>query len=94
MAYLIPPENQRVIDRNPAVCPWRFNSHGMRKVYAKTRQLNATIEKALQDTQTLAYLLSSDQDEAAAAIARTVLETGALGEIDLGADDVIIPAKI
>ena len=51
--------------------------------------------KALQDTQTLAYLLSSDQDEAAAAIARMSLETGALGEDwTLVRTDVIIPAKI
>ena len=48
----------------------------------------------LQDTQTVAYLLSSDQDEAAAAIARMSLETGALGEDwTFGADGWDHPCK-
>ena len=68
----------------------------MWKVYAKTRQLNVRLaeKSVLQDTQTLAYLLSSDQDEAAAAIARMSLETGALGEDwTFGADGCDHPCK-
>ena len=54
----------------------------MWKVYARTRQLNVRLsEKSVfHDTKTMAYLLSSQNDEAAAAIARMALEHGALGE--------------
>ena len=68
----------------------------MWKVYAKTRQLNVRLaEKSVsQDTQTIAYLLSSKQDEAAAATARMALETGALGEEwTFGADGSDHPCK-
>ena len=54
----------------------------MWKVYARNRQLNVRLpEKSVfQDTKTMAYLLSSKNDEAAAAIARMALERGALGD--------------
>ena len=54
----------------------------MWKVYAHNRQLNVRLsEKSVSHSnRTIAYLLSSDNDEAAAAVARTALETGALGE--------------
>jgi len=54
----------------------------MWKVYARNRQLNVRLpEKSVfQDTKTMAYLLSSPNDEAAAAIARMALEQGALGD--------------
>lgn len=54
----------------------------MWKVYARNRQLNVRLaEKSVfHSKRTLAYLLSSAQDEAAAAIARVAVETGALGE--------------
>ena len=68
----------------------------MWKVYAKTRQLNVRLaEKSVsQDTQTIAYLLSSERDEAAAAIARMAIETGALGEDwTFGADGSDLPCK-
>lgn len=54
----------------------------MWKVYARNRQLNVRLaEKSVfHSKRTLAYLLSSPQDEAAAAIARVAVETGALGE--------------
>jgi hypothetical protein len=54
----------------------------MWKVYARNRQLNVRLaEKSVfHSNRTVAYLLSSDNDEAAAAIARVALETGALGD--------------
>ena len=54
----------------------------MWKVYARNRQLNVRLaEKSVfHSKRTVAYLLSSDKDEAAAAIARMALETGVLGE--------------
>ncbi len=54
----------------------------MWKVYARNRQLNVRLaEKSVfHSKRTVAYLLSSENDEAAAAIARMALETGALGE--------------
>jgi len=54
----------------------------MWKVYARNRQLNVRLaEKSVfHSKRTVAYLLSSPNDEAAAAIARMALETGALGE--------------
>ena len=54
----------------------------MWKVYARNRQLNVRLaEKSVSHSnRTVAYLLSSDNDEAAAAVARAALETGALGE--------------
>ena len=54
----------------------------MWKAYARTRKLNVRLaEKSVsQNTKTVAYLLSSKQDEAAAAVARMALEAGALGE--------------
>ena len=54
----------------------------MWKVYARNRQLNVRLaEKSVfHSNRTMAYLLSSDNDEAAAAIARVALETGALGD--------------
>lgn len=53
----------------------------MWKVYARSRQLNVRLaEKSVfHSKRTVAYLLSSANDEAAAAIARVALETGALG---------------
>jgi len=54
----------------------------MWKVYARNRQLNVRLaERSVFDSKrTVAYLLSSEKDEAASAIARMALETGALGE--------------
>ena len=54
----------------------------MWKVYARNRQLNVRLaEKSVfHSKRTVAYLLSSEKDEAASAIARMALETGALGE--------------
>jgi len=54
----------------------------MWKVYARNRQLNVRLaEKSVfHSNRTVAYLLSSDNDEAAAAVARVALETGALGD--------------
>ena len=54
----------------------------MWKVYARNRQLNVRLpEKSVfHSNRTVAYLLSSDNDEAAAAVARVALESGALGE--------------
>ena len=54
----------------------------MWKVYARNRQLNVRLaEKSVfHSKRTVAYLLSSPNDEAAAAIARVALETGALGD--------------
>ncbi len=56
--------------------------HIMWQVYARTRQLNIRLpERSVsQSERTLAYLVSSEDDEAAAAVARVALESGALGE--------------
>lgn len=59
------------------------------KSYARNRQLNVRLaEKSVfHSRRTVAYLLSSTADEAAAAVARTALETDALGEdYSFGAD--------
>ena len=54
----------------------------MWKVYARNRQLNVRLaEKSVfHSKRTVAYLLSSRNDEAAAAVARIAIENGALGE--------------
>ncbi len=54
----------------------------MWKVYARNRQLNVRLEEksVFHSNRTFAYLLSSDNDEAASAVARVALETGALGD--------------
>ena len=54
----------------------------MWKNYARNRQLNVRLaEKSVfQSTRTVAYLLSSKHDEAASAVARAALESGALGD--------------
>jgi hypothetical protein len=54
----------------------------MWKVYARNRQLNVRLAErsVFHSKRTVAYLLSSRNDEAAAAIARVALESGALGE--------------
>jgi hypothetical protein len=54
----------------------------MWKVYARNRQLNVRLaEKSVfHSRRTVAYLLSSENDEAAAAVARIALESGALGD--------------
>jgi len=54
----------------------------MWKNYARNRQLNVRLsEKSVfQSNRTVAYLISSDNDEAAAAVARVALEAGALGD--------------
>ncbi len=56
--------------------------HIMWKVYARNRQLNVRLaEKSVfHSKRTIAYLLSSPNDEAAAAIARVAIESKALGE--------------
>ncbi len=66
----------------------------MWKAYARNRQLNVRLaEKSVFHSQrTLAYLLSSPNDEAAAATARMALESGALGDDWLfGADGTQTP---
>lgn len=66
----------------------------MWKVYARNRQLNVRLaEKSVfQSNRTVAYLLSSENDEAAAAVARVALESGALGEDwAFGADGSELP---
>ena len=54
----------------------------MWKVYARSRQLNVRLPEhsVFQSKRTIAYLLTSDNDEAAAAVARVALQSGALGE--------------
>lgn len=54
----------------------------MWKVFARNRQLNVRLaEKSVfHSKRTVAYLLSSKHDEAAAAVARVALESGALGD--------------
>lgn len=54
----------------------------MWKVFARSRQLNVRLaEKSVfHSNRTVAYLLSSEYDEAAAAVARVALESGALGD--------------
>ena len=54
----------------------------MWNVYARSRQLNVRLPEhsVLQSKRTIAYLLTSDNDEAAAAVARVALQSGALGE--------------
>ncbi|MDX1491891.1 MAG: DUF58 domain-containing protein [Pseudohongiellaceae bacterium] len=61
----------------------------MWSAYAKTRDLNVRLPErsVFHNHRTLAYLISSDQDEAAAAAARVAVEIGALGDDwVLGAD--------
>ena len=68
----------------------------MWKVYARNRQLNVRLaEKSVfHSNRTVAYLLSSDNDEAAAAVARVALELGALGEDwAFGADGSELPCE-
>jgi hypothetical protein len=54
----------------------------MWKVYARNRHLNVRLaERSVHHSnRTLAYLLSGPDDEAAAAVARVAVESGALGE--------------
>ena len=54
----------------------------MWNVYARTRHLNVRLaEKSVHHSnRTLAYLLSGPDDEAAAAVARIAVESGALGD--------------
>jgi len=54
----------------------------MWRVYARNRHLNVRLEeKSVFDSKrTLAYLLSGPDDEAAAAVARVAIQSGALGE--------------
>ena len=52
------------------------------KVYARNRHLNVRLPErsVFHSSRTLAYLISSPHDEAAAAVARVAVESGALGE--------------
>lgn len=54
----------------------------MWKSYARNRQLNVRLAErsVFHSKRTVGYLLSSEHDEAAAAVARLALEKGALGE--------------
>lgn len=66
----------------------------MWKVYARTRQLNVRLpEKSVfHSKRTVAYLLSSPNDEAAAAVARVALQSAAFGEDwSFGADGTDSP---
>lgn len=68
----------------------------MWKVYARSRQLNVRLaEKSVfHSNRTVAYLLSSENDEAAAAVARVALESGALGDDwAFSADGTEVPAE-
>ncbi|MCB1665620.1 MAG: DUF58 domain-containing protein [Pseudomonadales bacterium] len=52
------------------------------KVYARNRHLNVRLPErsVFHSSRTLAYLVSSPHDEAAAAVARVAVESGALGD--------------
>lgn len=66
------------------------------KVYARNRQLNVRLaEKSVfHSKRTIAYLLSSKEDEAAAAAARIALESGAFGDDwTFGADGTETPCE-
>lgn len=54
----------------------------MWKVYARTRLLNVRLPErsVFHSSRTLAYLISSPNDEPAAAVARVAVESGALGD--------------
>ena len=54
----------------------------MWKVYARNRQLNVRLPEhsVSQNKRTIAFLLTSENDEAAAAVARAAIQSGALGE--------------
>lgn len=54
----------------------------MWKVYARNRLLNVRLAErsVFHSSRTLAYLISGPQDEAAAAVARVAVESGALGD--------------
>ncbi len=54
----------------------------MWKAYARNRQLNVRLaEKSVfQSNRTIAYLISGPDDEAAAAVARVAIDSGALGD--------------
>lgn len=68
--------------------------HILWKTFAKTRQLNVRLpERSIHpEEKTVAYLLTGDHDEAAAAAARVALESGALGPQWLfGADGTPYP---
>src|SRR5690606_20831174 len=61
----------------------------MWKAYARNRHLNVRLPErsVFHSNRTLAYLLSSPEDEAAAAVARVAVESGALGDDWLFAAD-------
>ncbi|MEM8997886.1 MAG: DUF58 domain-containing protein, partial [Acidobacteriota bacterium] len=63
--------------------------HILWKTYARTRQLNVRVpERAIDRTErTVAYLIRSEDDEAAAAAARVAIENNLLGERWLFAAD-------
>ncbi len=66
------------------------------KVYARTRHLNVRLAErsVYHSSRTLAWLISSPHDEAAAAVARVAVESGALGEDWLfGADGSPTPTS-
>ena len=66
------------------------------KVYARTRHLNVRLAErsVYHSSRTLAWLLSGPHDEAAAAVARVAVESGALGEDWLfGADGSPTPTS-
>ncbi|MGB4247383.1 MAG: DUF58 domain-containing protein [Pseudohongiellaceae bacterium] len=68
----------------------------MWKVYARNRHLNVRLAErsVFHSNRTLAYLLSSPSDEAAAAVARVAVESGALGDDWLfGADGSAEPTN-
>lgn len=68
----------------------------MWKVYARNRQLNVRLaEKSVfHSKRTIAYLLSSENDEAAAAAARVALQTNAFGDDwAFGADGAETPCS-
>lgn len=56
--------------------------HILWNVYARNRHLNIRLEErsVFHSRRTLAYLVSADDDEAAAATARVAVESGALGD--------------
>jgi hypothetical protein len=66
------------------------------KVFARNRQLNVRLPEnsVFQSNRTIAYLLSSNADEAAAAVARIALQSGALGDDwSFGADGTSEPCN-
>ena len=82
MAYQTQAASQRVTGWKLGLCAGDSVKNIIWKVYARSRQLNVRLPEhsVFQSKKTLAFLLTSENDEAAAAVARVALQSGALGE--------------